>query len=76
MEKNNFEHCIEAVNIAKNIAEEIKTQLLNKNSKEDIGTFNIVYSLCKELGHAAYWAEQLKWELEIKNINEDISTGN
>ena len=76
MEKNNFEHCIESVNIVKNIAEEIKTQLLNENSKENIGIFIIVDNLCKELGHAVHWAEQLKWEIERKNINENISTGN
>ncbi|MBO6243596.1 MAG: hypothetical protein J6O41_03390, partial [Clostridia bacterium] len=76
MGKNNFEHCIESVDKVRNIAENIKIQLLNDNKKEDIGIFIIVDDLCKALGHAAHWAEQLKWEIERKNINENISTGN
>lgn len=36
MEKNNFEHCIESVDKVRNIAENIKLQLLNENKKEDI----------------------------------------
>jgi hypothetical protein len=36
---------------------------LNENEGKDINTFIIVDDLCKELGHAAHWAEQLKWEL-------------
>ena len=75
MEKNNFEHCIESVDKVRNIAENIKIQLLNENKKED-GIFTIVDDLCKALGHAAHWAEQLKWEIERKNIDENISTSN
>jgi hypothetical protein len=73
MEKNSFElthnkeidmeRCIEAVNYVKDMAEEIKVELLNENRVEDINTFIIVDDLCKELGHAAHCAEQLKWEL-------------
>lgn len=76
MEKNNFEHCIESVDKVRNIVENIKIQLLNENKKEDIGIFTIVDDLCKALGHAAHWAEQLKLEIERKNINENISTSN
>ncbi len=86
MEKSNFdlvhnkkidmERCIEAVNYVRGMAEEIKAELLNENKRQDINTFIIVDDLCKELGHAAHWAEQLKWEIERKNINENISTGN
>ena len=47
MEKNNFEHCIESVDKVRNIAENIKIQLLNENKKEDIGIFTIVDDLCK-----------------------------
>ena len=73
MEKSSFElthnkeidmeRCIEAVNYVRNMAEEIKIGLLNENEGQDINTFIIVDDLCKELGHAAHWAEQLKWEL-------------
>lgn len=73
MEKNSFElthnkeidmeRCIEAVNYVRNMAEEVKVELLNENEGQDINTFIIVDDLCKELGHMAHWAEQLKWEL-------------
>lgn len=63
MEKKSFEDCIESVDKVRNIAENIKVQLLNENKKEDIDIFIIVDDLCKALGHAAHWAEQLKWEL-------------
>ena len=73
MEKNSFElahnkeidmeRCIEAVNYVRNMAEEIKIELLKENSSDDMATFIIVDDLCKELGHAATLAEQLKWEL-------------
>lgn len=73
MEKNSFElvhnkeidmeRCIEAVNYVRNMAEEIKIELLNENEGQNINTFIIVDDLCKELGHAATLAEQLKWEL-------------
>lgn len=76
MQKNNFEHCIESVDKVRNIAENIKIQLLNENKKEDISIFTIVDDLCKALGHAAHWAKQLKWQIERKNINENISTSN
>lgn len=76
MEKNSFElthnkeidmeRCIEAVNYVRNMAENIKVQLLNENKKEDIDIFIIVDDLCKALGHAAHWAEQLKWQIERK----------
>ena len=69
MEKNSFEltrnkeidmeRCIEAVNYVRNMAEEIKIELLNENETKDINTFIIVDDLCKELGHAAHWAEQI-----------------
>ena len=58
-----IERCIEAVNYVRGMAEEVKIELLNENNSEDIGTFVIIDDLCKELGHAAHWAEQLKWEL-------------
>lgn len=58
-----MERCIEAVNYVRNMAEEVKAELLNENSSDDMATFIIVDDLCKELGHAAHWAEQLKWEL-------------
>ena len=76
MEKNNFEHCIESVDKVRNIAENIKIQLLNENTKEAIGIFTLVDDLCKALGHAAHWAKQLKWQIERKNIDENISTSN
>ena len=87
MEKNNFqlthnkdidmERCIEAVNYVRDMAEEIKAELLNENKRQDINTFIIVDDLCKELCHAAHWAEQLKWELLRKKSNyEHISTSN
>lgn len=76
MEKNNFEHCIESVDKVRNIAENIKIQLLNENKKEDIGIFTIVGDLYKALEHAAHSAEQLKWQIERNNINENISTSN
>lgn len=35
MEKNNFEHCIESVDKVRNIAENIKIQLLNENNRKE-----------------------------------------
>lgn len=56
-----MERCIEAVNYVKGVADEVKIELLNDN--KDVNAFILVDNLCKELTHAAYWAEQLKWEL-------------
>ena len=56
-----MERCIEAVNHIKGMADEIKVDLLNDN--KDVNAFILVDNLCKELTQAAYWAEQLKWEL-------------
>ncbi len=76
MEKSSFElthnkeidmeRCIEAVDYVRGMAETIKVQLLNENKKEDIDIFIIVDDLCKALGHAAHWAEQLKWQIGRK----------
>jgi hypothetical protein len=31
-----------------------------------VGVVRIVDDLCKALGHAAHWAEQLKWQIGRK----------